>query len=107
MTTQVVDERAAEFDEAAVVALAANLVRLRTVHEPGVDVVETPATELVAEVMRGFGWPVTVTEVAPGRTSAVAVIVGSADPDSADAGRTLIRGSCRRCHRRRSGRLVF
>ena len=90
MTTRVVKNLPAEFDAAALVELAADLVRLRTVHEPGVDVVETPATDLVVGVMRGFGWPVTITEVAPGRTSAVAVVAGSARPQSSGSGRTLM-----------------
>ncbi len=65
--------------EAAVksaVALTQQLVRLRTVNERGADRIEAPAAELVAEVMRGFGWDVTVTEVAPGRPNVVAVIEG-------------------------------
>lgn len=65
--------------EAAVksaVALTQQLVRLRTVNERGADRIEAPAAELVAQVMRGFGWNVTVTEVAPGRPNVVAVIEG-------------------------------
>lgn len=65
--------------EAAVksaVALTQQLVRLRTVNERGADRIEAPAAELVGEVMRGFGWDVTVTEVAPGRPNVVAVIEG-------------------------------
>ena len=46
---------------------------------------ETPAdSSLIARVMRDFGWDVTVTEVAPGRTSVVAVIPGTGP------GRTLM-----------------
>ena len=59
------------------------LVRLRTVNDAGGDV-ETPAADLVAGLMRGFGWHVTVTEVAPGRQSVVGVIDGTA------SGRTLM-----------------
>ncbi len=73
-----------EFDPAAVIALAAALVRQRTVNETGAEVVEAPAVALVAQVMRDFGWAVTVTEVAPGRPSVVGVIDGSAP------GRTLM-----------------
>ena len=66
------------------IALAAALVRQRTVNETGAEVVEAPAVALVAQVMRDFGWAVTVTEVAPGRPSVVGVIDGSAP------GRTLM-----------------
>jgi succinyl-diaminopimelate desuccinylase len=65
-----------EFDPAAVVALTAALVRLRTVHESEVADVETPAAELLARTMRGFGWDVTITEVAPGRPNVVAEVRG-------------------------------
>ena len=60
------------------------LVRLRTVNVAGSRVVETPAAELVASTMRGFGWDVTVTEVAPGRPNVIAEIHG------ARTGRTLM-----------------
>jgi succinyl-diaminopimelate desuccinylase len=79
-----IGEFSAEFDERAVIALAAALVRQRTVNQTGAEVVEAPAVELVADVMRDFGWAVTVTEVAPGRPSVVGVIDGSAP------GRTLM-----------------
>ena len=75
-----------EFDPAAVLALTAALVRLRTVNEAGSSVVETPAAELVSTTMRGFGWDVTVTEVAPGRPSVVGVVQGR----SSVTGRTLM-----------------
>jgi succinyl-diaminopimelate desuccinylase len=64
------------FDASAVVDLAAALVRLRTVHDGVLSTVEAPAVALIAEVMRGFGWAVTVTDVAPGRQSVVGVIDG-------------------------------
>jgi succinyl-diaminopimelate desuccinylase len=70
----------AEFDPDEVVALAADLVRLRTVHEPGTDV-EAPAVALLTGVMTGFGWDVAVTVVAPGRTSVVGVVNGSEEPE--------------------------
>jgi succinyl-diaminopimelate desuccinylase len=63
-------------DRDAVLELAAALVRLRTVNEPGAAAVEQPAADLVAEVMRGFGWQVTVTDAAPGRPNVVGVITG-------------------------------
>ena len=71
-------------DPDAVVQLAAELVRLRTVNGPGAAQVEAPAADLVAEVMRSFGWPVTITEAAPGRPNVLAVIDGSGP------GRTLM-----------------
>jgi succinyl-diaminopimelate desuccinylase len=55
-----------------------------------VHTVEAPAVALVAEVMRGFGWAVTVTEVAPGRQSVVGVIDGSEPGGSAGRTRTLM-----------------
>ena len=64
-----------EFDPGAVVDLTARLVRLRTVHE-GTGAVEQPAVDLLAGLMRGFGWDVTVVEAAPGRHSVIGVIVG-------------------------------
>ena len=66
-----------EFDPAAVVALTSALVRLRTVHESEAADVETPAAELLARTMRGFGWDVTVTEVSPGRPNVVAQVRGA------------------------------
>jgi succinyl-diaminopimelate desuccinylase len=69
-------------DEYAVVALTRDLVRLRTVNEPGAC--EAPAAELVADTMRSFGWEPQVTEVAPGRPNVVAVVEGGGGP-----GRTL------------------
>ena len=58
------------------VELAQALVRLATVASGVGDEVETPAADLVADVMRGFGWAVTVEEVAAGRPNVVAVIEG-------------------------------
>jgi succinyl-diaminopimelate desuccinylase len=78
------DDFGDEFDTAAVVALTSALVRLRTVHESESAEVETPAADLLARTMRGFGWDVTVTEVAPGRPTVVAEVHG------ARQGRTLM-----------------
>jgi succinyl-diaminopimelate desuccinylase len=69
-------------DEYAVVALTRDLVRLRSVNEPGAG--EAPAAALVAHTMRSFGWEPQVTEVAPGRPNVVAVVEGGGGP-----GRTL------------------
>ena len=41
------------------------------------SVVEDPAVALVAGVMRGFGWDVTVTEVAPGPAVGGRRVIGS------------------------------
>ncbi|MET0864571.1 MAG: M20/M25/M40 family metallo-hydrolase [Nakamurella sp.] len=79
-----------EFDTAAVVELAAALVRLRTVHDGGVHTVEAPAVALIAGVMRSFGWAVTVTDVAPGRQSVVGVISGSGPDTEVGVGKTLM-----------------
>jgi succinyl-diaminopimelate desuccinylase len=72
-----------EFDPAAVVDLAARLVRLRTVHDTDGDV-EKPAVDLLAGLMRDHGWRVSVVESAPGRHSAIGVI------DGTGPGRTLM-----------------
>lgn len=64
----------AHLDEDAVIALTVDLVRLRTVNDA--PTMETPAADLVAEVMRGFGWAVTVTEPAPGRPNVIGLIEG-------------------------------
>jgi len=87
----IVAVEADEFDAVAVVDLAAALVRLRTVHDGGVHTVEAPAVALVTEVMRDFGWAVTVTDVAPGRQSVVGVVNGeSKTPGSPGHPRTLM-----------------
>jgi len=74
-----------EFDPEAVLALAVALVRLRTVNEPGARDVETPAADLVARTMRGFGWQVHVTEVAPGRPNVIGIVHGRAADPAASA----------------------
>ncbi|MEO5834396.1 MAG: M20 family metallopeptidase [Nakamurella sp.] len=71
-------------DEVAVVQLTQQLVRLPTVAVAGADAVEAPAAAVVTGLMRGFGWSVTVTEVAPGRPNVVAVVQGTGP------GRTLM-----------------
>jgi succinyl-diaminopimelate desuccinylase len=72
------------FDPEAVVALTSQLVRLRTVHDGRADV-ERPAVALIADLMRDFGWAVTVVEAAPGRHSVIGIIGGNLGP-----GRTLM-----------------
>ena len=75
---------AVDIDREAVLALAQALVALPTVVGAAGQPVEQPAAELVADVMRGFGWTVAVTEIAPGRPNVVGVI------DGVGAGRTLM-----------------
>lgn len=67
-------------DTEAAVALTRDLVRLRTVNAEGAAAVERPAAELVSELFTRFGWEHTVTEVAPGRPSVVAVLDGGGGP---------------------------
>lgn len=75
---------AARIDGDALIGLASALVTLRTVNEPGATVVERPAADLIAGLMRSFGWQIAVTEVAPGRDNVIGVINGS------QPGRTLM-----------------
>ncbi|GAB2826381.1 M20 family metallopeptidase [Streptomyces daliensis] len=63
-------------DEEAAVALARELVRLRTVNAEGATDVERPAAEVVTRLFRRFGWEHEVVEVAPGRPNVVAVVEG-------------------------------
>lgn len=69
------DGGSVEFDPGVVVDLVARLVRLRTVHDGSGDV-ERPAVELLAGLMRDFGWAVTVMDVAAGRSSVIGVVEG-------------------------------
>lgn len=75
---------AGRIDPEALIVLAGDLVRLRTVNDPEATTVEGPAADLVANTMRAFGWEVTVFEAAPGRPNVVGVI------DSSAPGRTLM-----------------
>lgn len=61
---------------AAAVTLTQALVRLPTVVTGRLEDVETPAAELLADVMREFGWDVTVEEIASGRPNVVGVVHG-------------------------------
>lgn len=67
-------------DEAALVAFAQDLVRIRSVHDPGAGAAEREAAELVAGRMRELGWQPQVIEVAPGRPNVVAVVEGGGGP---------------------------
>ena len=74
---------AADFGAAAV-ELTQVLVRLPTVVTGDLDEVETPAVDLLADLMRSFDWDVEVTEAASGRPNVVAVVAGTGP------GRTLM-----------------
>jgi succinyl-diaminopimelate desuccinylase len=73
-----------EPDVDAAVRLTQRLVQLRTVNEPGAAAVEDPAARLLYDLMRGFGWHVTLEEVVPGRPNVVAIV------DGTGPGRTLM-----------------
>src|SRR5690606_15670616 len=60
--------------------LTAELVRIRSVHDPAAGTAEEPAARLVAERMREFGWDPEVVEVAPGRPNVIAVVDGGGGP---------------------------
>ncbi|WP_314173710.1 M20 family metallopeptidase [Streptomyces winkii] len=63
-------------DAEAAVRLTRDLVRLRTVSDPGAADVEGPAVRMLSELFTEFGWEHEVTEVAPGRPNLVAVVEG-------------------------------
>ncbi|MFI7249058.1 M20 family metallopeptidase [Micromonospora chalcea] len=63
-------------DEQAVVSLTQDLVRIPSTWDAAQGRSEQPVAELVAQVMRGFGWRPEVTEVVPGRPNVVAVVEG-------------------------------
>ena len=67
-------------DEEAVVAFTQELVRVRSVNDPGHGGGEAPVAELVAARMRALGWEPQVVEVAPGRPNVVAVVDGGGGP---------------------------
>nr|WP_306270271.1 M20 family metallopeptidase [Ornithinimicrobium sp. HY1793] len=67
-------------DEDAVVSFTQELVRIRSVNDPGAGTAEAPAARLVEERMRELGWDPQVTEIAPGRPNVVAVIEGGGGP---------------------------
>ncbi|MCE0487540.1 M20 family metallopeptidase [Ornithinimicrobium sediminis] len=69
-----------QVDTAAAVAFTQELVRIRSVHEPGTGGTEAEAAALVEQRMREFGWDPRVEEVAPGRPNVVAVVDGGGGP---------------------------
>ncbi|MHB8323734.1 MAG: M20 family metallopeptidase [Candidatus Dormibacteria bacterium] len=67
-------------DADAVVELAQQLVRIRSVHQPDQGSGEAEAAALVAATMRGFGWDPEVVEVSPGRPNVIATVLGGGGP---------------------------
>lgn len=67
-------------DEEAVVAFTQELVRVRSVNDPGHGGREAPVAQLVADRMRALGWEPQLVEVAPGRPNVVAVVDGGGGP---------------------------
>ncbi len=67
-------------DAKAAVALARELVRVRSVRPESGGAGEAEAAQLVAGVMLGFGWEPEVTEVAPGRPNVIATLAGGGGP---------------------------
>ncbi len=66
-------------DEQGAVRFASDLIRLRTVDEPGHSS-EEGATRAVVELMEGWGWRPTLVEVAPGRSNIIVDVVGGGGP---------------------------
>ena len=67
-------------DQVALVELTRALVRVRSVNDPTGGASEAAAAEIVARVMREFGWVPRVVEVAPGRPNVVTVVDGGGGP---------------------------
>jgi succinyl-diaminopimelate desuccinylase len=67
-------------DEAGLIEFTRDLVRIRSVHEPGLGRGEAEAAALVATRMREFGWRPEITEVAAGRPNVIAVVDGGGGP---------------------------
>ena len=61
-------------DSEALIDFTRRLVQVPTVNEPGRG--EAPAAELVADLMRSWGWEPIVEEVAPGRPNVIATVEG-------------------------------
>jgi succinyl-diaminopimelate desuccinylase len=61
-------------DSEALLDFTRRLVQVPTVNEPGRG--EAPAAELVADLMRSWGWEPIVEEVAPGRPNVIATVEG-------------------------------
>ena len=66
-------------DEQGAVKFAADLIRIRSVDEPGRSS-EDGATRAVVELMESWGWRPALTEVAPGRSNIIVDVVGGGGP---------------------------
>jgi succinyl-diaminopimelate desuccinylase len=65
-----------DVDVDRLVAFTQGLVRVPSVFDPDRGLDEEPAAQLVADLMRSFGWSPTVDLVAPGRPNVIAVVDG-------------------------------
>jgi succinyl-diaminopimelate desuccinylase len=63
-------------DREGLVRLTRELVQFPSVYAPDKDRSEAGAAEWVAQTMRGFGWPVEIDHVAPGRPNVIATVEG-------------------------------
>ncbi|MFZ0216055.1 MAG: M20 family metallopeptidase [Candidatus Dormiibacterota bacterium] len=63
-------------DGDALLAFTRALLRARSVHDPERGSTEQPASDLVAQQMRRFGWQPIVEEAAPGRPNVIAILEG-------------------------------
>jgi succinyl-diaminopimelate desuccinylase len=70
-------------DEAGLIEFTRDLVRIRSVDEPGLGGGEAEAAALVAAKMREFGWRPEITEVAAGRPNVIAEVDGGGGPGPA------------------------
>ncbi len=66
-------------DEQGAVRFAADLIRIRSVDEPGRSS-EEGATRAVVELMESWGWRPALSEVAPGRSNITVDVVGGGGP---------------------------
>ena len=69
-----------EIDANALVAFTQQLVRIPSVNDPARGLNEQPAAELVAELMRSFGWTPQMDIVEPGRPNVIAIVDGGGGP---------------------------
>jgi succinyl-diaminopimelate desuccinylase len=70
------DVAAADIDTDRLVTFTQDLVRIPSVFDPDRGLDEEPAAELVADLMRSFGWSPQIDVVAPGRPNVIAVVEG-------------------------------
>jgi len=65
-----------DIDTTGLIAFTQDLVRVPSVFDPDRGLNEEPAAQLVADLMRSFGWSPQIDLVAPGRPNVVAVVEG-------------------------------